>query len=303
MKMNEICSIRISKMKNIGRMKWMGLIAEFMKTKGFDIWDWDMVLKHEGGYGESKIKTLDEALKYPNTFAMPARWFQSDQKDLGCYSEPGYVYSALFGKEISQYTFSAMKFHFPMQVVTRAAEEFIDRKPQKKIQFIDWGGTIFTSYSILKMYDNLEQLAGVHLVNVKSPQTDFAAFAREKIGVDEGTLVKNISIHFETEDFAWLRQMTSEYRVFVVLSEILEHMNHPEKLVKDLMDAGVTDFYIANSFCTIAYGHYIPITIGGKEYSTTRHANKAFKEEMTKLGLEYSKVEGFNSHCFYGKVK
>jgi hypothetical protein len=91
-------------------------------------------------------------------------------------------------------------------------------------------------------------------------------------------------------------------RPIVVMSELLEHIQEPDILVLALKNAGVRHFYFASSFCTPAYGHHIPITIGGEACYTPKQANKAFRRIMEQSEIELTKLPGWNSRVYYGHV-
>lgn len=257
--------------------QWIKLIGGWMGENGRATLAWKDVLGLEGGYGADKIKSVEDAKKPENEGTWPGIWFQSDQKDFSVYKRYDYVYSLLFGRTISAGSFA---------IVAKDLAE----KHQRAISVVDWGGTIFTAVELL---DKLPKGSRVEIVNLPSPQVEFAKWARDKLEIDSELLV----VATEGEI---LEPDESLHEGPIVLSETLEHIQEPVAYIVDTIGrvAWLNDIYTASSFCTPAYGHPIPININGVACHTPRQANKQFKHSMELLGFSGTRLPGWNSRVW-----
>jgi hypothetical protein len=258
--------------------QWLKLIDEWMGLHGRATLNWKDVIGLEGGYGREKIKSVADALKPENAGTWPGIWFQSGQKDYSVYQRHDYVYSLLFGRGIS---------HGSIDIVGRTLR---DASPVHPVDLMDWGGTVFTAMDLLTLLPTGSQ---IYMVNVKSPQMVFAEWIIDKFHLEE-------SIHVLDEDSSIVTDGGDEFNGTILLSETLEHIREPLYYlhVKLLRQVGDVELFIANSFCTPAYGHHVPIIMRGKECATVRQANKEFREGMEGFGFAGEKMMGWNSRMW-----
>jgi hypothetical protein len=258
----------------------------------------------EGGYGADKIATIEQAILPENEGTWPGIWFKSGQTDYTVYGRYDYVYSLLFGRQISGGSIRIISDHIGSMKWSLFSKPTI----------FDWGGSIFTTHDLLC---NLEdKIDHVVMVNLPTPQVEFAKWFIKRIiesVIDpeiDLILYGAMSVGDEARMLPFIER---EYgvnevdaegsRPIVVMSELLEHIQSPEILVSNLVTAGVKHFYFASSFCTPAYGHHIPITIDGAQYETPRQSNKAWKIAAERLGIKLTKLAGWNSRVYYGYVE
>lgn len=258
--------------------RWMKLIDEWMGEQHHATMPWKDVLRMEGGYGGTKIKSVADAMKPENEGTWPNIWFRSHQTDFSVYRRHDYVYSLLFGRMISKGTISVVG-------------QYLANRADKPVRLNDWGGTIFTAIDMLEL---LPVGSRINMVNLRSPQMDFAAWIIEKFALSE-------SIHLLAEDHPYSDGYHYDLIAGpVLLSETLEHCLEPFGYLLNpvlIMMYGL-EIFTANSFCTPAYGHFIPVIIDGKSYATTRTANKAFREKMEGIGFVGTKLPGWNSRAW-----
>lgn len=245
---------------------------------------WKAIVQLEGGYGKDKIKSAEEAILPENEGTWPGIWFRSKQTDLSVYGRYDYIYSLLFGRQISGQSIS---------IIAAALEKRAEEEWDAPCRVIDWGGSIFTAVDLLDLTPAIDSVV---LVNFATPQYYFSMFAIKELGL--GPRVNLV------EEGSWARQLPPylEYEgpIIIVLSEVLEHIRHPIEYLQNLSETlRLHDMYIASSFCTPAYGHYIPIFIGEKECHTPRAANARFKDCLKKLGYNLTKQEGWNSRVWW----
>ena len=270
--------------RGINKRFWLKLIDRFMGIHKRSSLSWKAIVQLEGGYGKDKIKSVEEAMLPENEGTWPGIWFQSKQTDLSIYARYDYIYSLLFGRQISGQSIS---------IIAAALEKRAKEEWATPYRVIDWGGSIFTAVDLL---DLTPTIGSVVLVNLTTPQYFFSMFAIEELGL--GSRIKLV----EEESWAIKLPPYLEYEgpIVIVLSEVLEHIRHPIEYLQDLLETlRLHDMYIASSFCTPAYGHYIPIFIGEKECHTARVANKRFIECLKELGYNLTKQEGWNSRVWW----
>lgn len=258
--------------------QWMKLIDEWMTENSKPTHTWREVLDREGGYGGNKIKSVSDAMLAENRGTWPGLWFQSDQTDFSAYAAYGYVYSLLFGRTISAGSFAIIA-------------KDLNAKYNRAISVVDWGGTAFTAVELLHKLPSGSRVA---IVNVNSPQLEFARWSRDKLGISH----KFFRISLET---SILEDDESLHEGPIILSETLEHLQEPVKYIIDTIGrlAWLNDLYTASSFCTPAYGHPIPIKIDSIECSKPRQANAQFKRSMELRGFSGKRLEGWNSRVWH----
>lgn len=258
--------------------QWIKLIDEWMVENSKPIHTWAEVLVREGGYGANKIGSVEDAMKPENKKTWPGMWFQSDQKDFSIYERYDYVYSLLFGRTISAGTFA---------IIAKDLAE----KHQRAISVVDWGGTAFTAVGLL---DKLPEGSRVEIVNLPSPQVEFARWAREKLKISSEQLAV-------VTEGGMLESDESLHEGPIILSETLEHIQEPiDYIMKKIGGvAWLNDLYTASSFCTPAYGHPIPININEIACHTPRQANKQFRYSMELLGFSGKRLTGWNSRVWH----
>lgn len=262
----------------ISKREWLRLIDRYMGECHRASLDWNTVMELEGGYGQHKIKSVAEAMEPKNSGTWPGIWFQSKQTDYTVYRRFDYIYSLLFGRQISGGT------------IKMVIEELKDRKDYV---LVDWGGTVFTAEDLLGA---LPYITRLYTINFQGPQMYFALWFYNEIQLDprwhwgyEDDMKPHVHNYISDLDKGvWL------------FSETLEHIEKPLEYW-DLLDTsyGIEEAYVANSFCTPAYGHHIPINMDGRECVTVRTANKAWRQGMEKRGYTLRKVEGWNSRLWH----
>jgi len=266
------------------RKDWHKLIDEFMGLHSRSVLDWDAVLGLEGGYGQEKIKSIEDAIKPENEGTWPYIWFKSEQTDFSVYNRWDYIYSLLFGRQISGGT------------IKMVIDDLLNRSLwTSKFVVVDWGGSAFTAQDLL---DSDVPISRLYTVNFEGPQMDFANwYFRKK------TSSKRWHRFYEDDpdpySLGYLRGASEKNYVVWLFSEMLEHVKNPLEywdLLDDLFN--IKDAYIANSFCSPAYGHHVPIIMDGKECHTVRIANKAWREGMEKRGYTLTKMKGWNSRLW-----
>jgi hypothetical protein len=281
-------------MQKITKRQWLKLIEQFMQENKRVALDWPTVLDLEGGYGQDKIKSVEEALEPSKSHTWPGIWFQSGQKDYSVYNRYDYIYSLLFGRQISGGSIKLVCNDI-------MAREEIWGDPYYPL-IIDWGGSIYTSLDILHYLGGEASMA---IVNYEGPQLEFARWALQEQPIDIRTSFQTIvdekTIMEEPYFWTWVQEWGGP--VIWLFSEVLEHLNNPSVYWRQIEEnfGKIDDAYVASSFCTPAYGHHIPIYIGGKPYSTPRTANKAWREREADRGYELRKVEGWNSRLYHLK--
>jgi len=245
---------------------------------------WKSVLGLEGGYGENKIKSIDDAMLSENEGTWPGIWFQSGQKDYSVYSRYDYIYSLLFGRQISAGT------------IKMVIDDLTNRGLwTPKFVLIDWGGTAFTAKDLL---GSDIPISALWTINFKGPQTDFALwYFRKETFTPRWFLGYEDSLESRTLLRGGLR-LREEPKIWL-FSEVLEHIKSPLDYWDNLCaEFDIKEAYIANSFCTPAYGHHIPIIMDGKECYTVRTANKAWRKGMEERGYILRKMKGWNSRLW-----
>lgn len=211
---------------------------------------WREIESAEGGFGNNRCRTISDALSRPKTH--PFRWFQSGQTDLSFYREPEYIYSLFW----AFYKFSGNAYRI-------AFDRWNDLHGRV---IVDVGGSLFTALECAKYSDDL--IIVYNLPN--TPQAQLIQDYVKEFGA-------NIRV---TDDYQYAKAMGD----VIFMKAYLEHF----KIVHEELDAwmvagpGKRDVIIVNSFCEIAYGHYIPIQIGNKAYSVQSEADAAFEELMAK---------------------
>jgi len=271
--------------RGISKKEWLRLIDRFMGIHRRSSLSWDAIVQLEGGYGQEKIKSVAEAMLPKNEGTWPGIWFQSKQTDLSVYARYDYIYSLLFGRQISGQSIS---------IIAAALEKRTKEEEwATPYRVIDWGGSIFTAVDLL---DLTLAIGSVILVNLTTPQYFFSMFVIEELGL--GSRIKLV------EEENWAAQLPPYLGyggpIVIVLSEVLEHIRYPIEYLQGISETlNLHDMYIANSFTTPAYGHYVPITIGDIKCYTSRKANAAFKRCMEELGYELMKLEGWNSRVIW----
>jgi hypothetical protein len=259
------------------KKEWLKLIDQYMGEVRRPALEWRTVMQLEGGYGQDKIKSVAEALEPKNAGTWPGMWFQSKQADYSVYKRYDYIYSLLFGRQISAGT------------IKMVIEELKDRE---SYHLIDWGGSVFTADDLLRALRNIVRL---WTINFSGPQMYFALWYFNEQHLDHRW-------HWAYEDdFDPLKQvLIVDAKKIWLFSETLEHIKAPLEYWDNLDDAfGIDEAYVANSFCTPAYGHHIPINMDGRQCATVRTANKAWRLGMESRGYKLRKVEGWNSRLWH----
>lgn len=215
---------------------------------------WDQVVSSEGGCGKQFFNKIEDTYE-TRTYAR--KWFASGQAWYEFYSLPEYVYSLLFGWHVvSKGTYRGI------------GKQLVDEK------VIDVGGSIFTAYELASV-----GVSRIYLTNFEdSPQLDFARYMIEK---EEPPIeiVPNDSVPKETT---------------MICSEYLEHFRYVDAELDRLMEFRPPAIYDRSSFCMVAYGHFIPINVGGVDHTDSRMAKRALVKEMDLRGYTRFKVPIYN---------
>lgn len=286
-------------MRKLTRKQWMKAIDTWMGQERYATQDWATTVALEGGYGKTKIKSVEEAMQPEAEGTWPGIWFQSHQTDYTVYARHNYVYSLLFGRLISGGSIRIIADHIPTLGL---------RQPV----LFDWGGSIFTSHDLWCYLEG--KIDHIVMVNLESPQIKFAKWwltgladclrlAHVVDGEDSPFLYGGISVLDEGRAPEALPDLYPDEKPIVIFSEVLEHLQECQETILALKLLGIKHFYFASSFCTPAYGHHIPILIDGQNCFTPRQANARFKETMAYHGITLTKVPGWNSRVYYGEVK
>lgn len=242
------------------RREMMPIIDKWMNEHEYGIKTWPTLVELEGGSGRNRIRTIKEAKAKPTTF--PGRWFNSRQRDMSFYSAPHYVYS----------------LYWAATRTSGGAYKAIGRLCEGK-PVADVGGSIFTALVLLRM-----GVKNVELYNFEdSPQTQFAQYIIDKYSLP-------ITLEYDPDS------ILSRNRIGI-MKAYLEHFKNVDEEIDRWCAplSGFDELYISNSFCEIAYGHYIPITVNGKVCKTKKIANNEFIKLMEKRGYSREKVKYFNS--------
>lgn len=234
---------------------WKKRVDEWMADNGYDVWDDDDIVFHEGGVGDGRPMSVDDALARPGS--NPHRWFSSGQCDLSLYGEMGYIYSALFcAHVVSRSTFNAVSSLY-----------------RHTGHVLDVGGTIFTAAHLIDV--------GIPRVTIVQPPGEQARFYEEMSAAVLGSAVTVATS---------LNDIEGDY-LPVIASEYFEHFTHPLHAFADVANAvQAPSIVFANSFCTPYYGHYNPVFIAGKAYTTKEEAEAAFVTALVEQGWRVRQV-------------
>jgi len=201
--------------------------------------------------GKIKKAKLFEVKKYPNTYV--GHWFNSNQMWTDLYYLPEYLY--LLWSDF----YSASRRTYPYIGVY-----------EKGNTVVDIGGSIFGAYMLLKY--GAKKVLVTNFDN--SSQTNFVKFIAKKF---------NLPI-----------EVISHNRIpknsILVCSEYFEHFKDVDKEIKRILKFKPKRIYVKNTFFYPAYGHYIPIKIGGHKYKDYKLANKAFQKLLISKGYKLTKV-------------
>jgi hypothetical protein len=277
--------IRSNKRKRTKR-DWLKLIDLWMSKNSYATLDWNTIMGLEGGYGSQKIKTIEDAVDPKNEGTWPYIWFNSDQKDYGPYAKHSYVYSLLFGRQISAGTINMVTQHLETRAQTERWED--------PCMVVDWGGSIFTATDLYEMSKAIEAVAMVNLWD--TAQMEFALWFLDNHAYPIDILPE------DALNVVLTRIESFGGPIVFLFSEVLEHEKEPMKYFDDLSEAlPLDDVYVASSFCTPAYGHHIPVIIDDEECHTVRIANARWRTAMEKRGFNLIKIEGWNSRLWWCK--
>lgn len=245
---------------NINKNGMLRYVDKWMIDHGYPTMMWHQIEEAEGGHGSNRLRSIADAVKKGGSH--PGRWFLSGQTDLSFYNEPAYVYSLLW----ATYRTSGSSYH-------HAAAEV------KGKAIADIGGSIFTAHLLLK--------GGVEHVTIynfeDSPQVQFGQWLVKERGWP-------VDFCFDKEE------IKRRYRVGM-MKAYLEHFRNVDDEINSWCtgENALHQVYVSNSFCEIAYGHYIPLQVNGADYMEKRAANKAFTNLMADLGYTKERIVFFNS--------
>jgi hypothetical protein len=185
----------------------------------------------------------------------PSIWLKSNQTDLSVYNSPQYIYSLWYGYFMN----------------SRCVYKAIAKLEHSHV-VMDVGGVIFSAVDLLD--DGVEQ---VHIYNIyDSPQVDFATAVRNRFGLRV----------FFTQPKEWHAYIFSEY---------LEHFKHPlVELEKFIAANDKCVIYDSSSYCTPAYGHFNPVIINDKEFTSGAAATKEIKKHLLDMGYKHEIVHVYN---------
>lgn len=248
--------------RGFGLKFWKNEIDAWARMNDYPVLDWPEVCRREGGFRETRYHTPEDAKAHPDTY--PGQWYLSDQTDFSIYDRPEYVYSLLFGA-----------LNVSAQAYTLAGKRLGEEGGG---EIIDCGGTAFTAvrmlnYGATKVYvSNYGTAPQIHFVEWFL--TTHPEFKIEIVDHDNLPVGKN-----------------------VIVSEYLEHFAQPAEEFDRITKFEPKRIFNKSAFCTIAYGHYLPLTIDGTICRTTSAANYAFEQHVRKSGYSIEKA-----HIFNGRV-
>lgn len=208
----------------------------------------------EGGAGPRRCRTIEDALARPGTW--PHRWFSTAQQDLEFYDEHEYIYSLWW----ASYNFSL------------ASYDLIGKRWPRAISgrtVGDVGGSLF---SALRLLDH----GASKVIVYNLPASSQAKIIR--------LFVKEYGAPIEVSGHAGDVKAKSES---LVMKAYLEHFRDVDTEIDTWIGKGepfVGDIFTDNSFCEVAYGHYIPIIIDGEPIDDRYRAHTAFEDNMHRRG-------------------
>lgn len=218
-------------------------------SQGMAPMTWEEIEALEGGTGKGRCRTIQDALSRPGTW--PHRWFSSSQTDISAYQELKYVYSLMW----AAYSFSLVSYsRMHMRWRSDINAETVG----------DVGGSLYTAFRLVQF-----GAKEVYVYNFPdSPQgqiiSDFAKMYGTPIIV--------------TDDHELIASKCST----LIMKAYLEHFPDVDvEMDKWLIQGRFNGALIAdNSFCEIAYGHYIPIKIFGEQVNEIFTAHALFEDLM-----------------------
>lgn len=231
------------------RMTMKTWVDNWMQTNYGYSMPWTVFEKYEGGHGAQRCRTIKDAMSREGSY--PAIWFMSDQTDLSVYGESRYIYSLMW----AAYKFSGNAY-------TKAFEIWPSLKDRV---IIDVGGSLFTALECLK-------------------HTNDRVYVYNMVGTPQTKMITDYAYEFGLPIY-----VTDDYKYAEIMGDVfffkayLEHFKVVEEelgywVLSD--EARVKRYVFVNSFCEIAYGHYIPITIDGRQYDQQDNADEAFVHMM-----------------------
>lgn len=245
-------------MKRIVLKQW---IDNWMRDKYHFAWSWETIEQMEGGHGENRCRTIADALSRPTTW--PYFWFKGNQLDTNFYSEPSYIYSLFWAAH-----------KFSSQTYKRAFHEW---NLAGKVT-ADIGGSLFTALECLEL--GATEVLVYNLLG--TPQSDIILDFVREFGAP-------IKVNNDPDFF-------KHYGRVFFYKAYLEHFpvvdNELDKWFgEDHTPRG--SFIFDNSFCEIAYGHYIPIKVDGVLHDERSAAEAAFIGSMMK-NYGFNQPDSFN---------
>ena len=237
----------------ISKTCWLKLVDAWVESHAANKMTWQQISEKALDDGSRKRMSL-EFVRGHNTYA--GKWFGSDQTWLDLYFSHEYLYLLLFDYfQISRHTYQPIGFY------------------ERGNTIVDVGGSIFSAYGLLKYGTK-----NVLITNFDdSPQNQFTNFIADKLNLNVRSIQNNNVPENST----------------MVCSEYFEHFKSVDAELDRLLKFSPSKIYVRNSFCFPAYGHYIPIEIGGNSYTDFRRAQRAFDTVMTDRGFKLTKITRF----------
>lgn len=207
----------------------------------------------EGGKGKNRCRTVEDALDRPNTW--PNRWFSSNQTDTEAYEEPHYVYSLWWAA-----------YNFSLKSYDAATKKWPTAIKDRKVA--DIGGSLFSAFRLLEL--GAERVLVFNFPN--SPQGQIIKLAQTYYGLPIEVVANPDRIKTLSDT--------------LVMKAYLEHIRDVDEEMNLWIgkEPFSGDIIVDNSFCEIAYGHYIPIMIDEEFHFKQETANNAFDSLMSRRG-------------------
>jgi hypothetical protein len=188
----------------------------------------------------------------------PARWFRSGQTDNRLYKEAAHIYEAWW-----------LSWNDSLYTYANAARLFSGG------HFTDVGGTIFTAEQLM-----LGGASTVMIVNLfDSVHYEFAQWYMKKTPA----LANSTS-------FAGARLASKQARKrIMIFSGYFEIFENVDRMFARWADS--PRMIVANEFCKLAYGRFIPILIDGRWHVQRRDADEAFESIVRQHGFQIQRID------------
>lgn len=231
------------------------------------LFNWLEALERCGGIGPNRLITYDQILDPRFSRSGAYEWFiEGHQQDYSYYSDPTYVYLALFSYAIvSERTIATEGWDI-------AKDGLMDQCP-----IFLAGGTIWEASNLIR-----RGAKRVVLSNYETPQISFYRFVADQLGyTDSGRIA-----------FVDQNEVPRSNDILIV-NEYFEHFVEPIKELDRLMINSPLRMYHRSGFNLVGHGHPIPLTLHGKQVSDHFEADRIFDDYLKSFAAyEFSRVTG-----------